>query len=144
MPTITAANSVLVLSVPGVFTAPQQITGFMADVAFEAEAVEVAETVKGVDGIMSAGAIPFISPMSISVMADSPSSILFENWLAAQKGGTFATFPANGSVSLPSIGRKYTLTFGVLKRIIQMPPAHRVLQGRAFMIDWSDISPASF
>ena len=44
---------------------------------------------------------------------------------------------------MPAVGRKYTLTNGTLKRPKQMPDIHRVLQARAFVIDWEDISPAN-
>jgi hypothetical protein len=141
--TITAANAVYALSVVGLFDVPQVLQGYTADAAFDTEAAEPAETVMGVDGHMSAGYTPYVTRQTISIMPDSPSSVIFENWLAAQKSARDVFF-ANATISMRSVGRKYTLTRGVLSSIMAIPGARKVLQGRPFIITWQDISPAAF
>lgn len=138
---ITSANAVYMLAVLGVFPAPVQLQGFGVDEAFDTEAVDAAEAVMGVDGKMSAGYTPFLTPQTITLQADSPSSFLFEDWLAAQKAVNDVLF-ADGTILLPSIGRSYTMTKGVLSRIPQVVGAKKVLQARQFRITWESVTPA--
>src|SRR5487761_2554028 len=85
MADITRANATLVLTVPAVFSTPQVLYGFATDDAFATEAVTVAETMKGVDGIMSFGFLPFITPMALTFQADSPSiPNTMETWISAE------------------------------------------------------------
>lgn len=139
---ITAANAVFTLTVAGVFTAPQQLQGFDVDNAFDIDAVDTAETKIGVDGIGSGGFIYNFVPMTIHLQADSTSVQLFETWLGAQKVGQ-TTYQASGSILLPAISRKYTLSGGFLKTPMQLSSAHKVLQPRTFRLEWTDVSPAN-
>ena len=143
MGSITAANAVVTLTIPGVYSSPQQLQGFDVDDVFDIDAVDVAETKIGVDGIMSSGYIFFITPWTVALQADSPSISLFETWLATQKAAGIL-YPANGLVTLQATGQKYTMTNGVLKNMKQMTPAKKVLQPRQFKIDWQRIDPANF
>lgn len=138
--TITAANSVYLLGVTGVFPVPQQLQGYSADAAFDTDASEPAEVVIGVDGIMSAGFVPFITRQTISIMPDSPSSDLFETWLQAMKAAREVFF-GNAVISLPSVGRSYVLTRGVLTSAVSIPGTRKVLQSRNFIISWASIDP---
>lgn len=139
MRTITAANSVYLLAVLPIFPVPQLLQGYSADAAFETDASEPAEVVIGVDGIMSAGYVPFLTRQTISLMPDSPSSDLFENWITAEKVAR-EVYYALGFVSLPSTGRKYALTQGVLTAAPPIPGTRKVLQARNFVITWGDIT----
>jgi hypothetical protein len=51
-------------------------------------------------------------------------------------------FYANGTLNIPSIDRKYTLTRGVLTQIPPAPDAKAMLQPMAFQITWQNVSPA--
>lgn len=139
--TITSANAVFMLAVLPLFPVPQQLQGFMADRAFDTDAVEIAQTVMGVDGVFSAGFIPYPTPQNIHIMPDSPSSIIFETWVAAEKVAQEKFF-ATATIALPSVGRNYTLQRGVLTRFAPIPGAERVLVGRTFTITWGSIDPA--
>lgn len=139
---ITSANAVFTLTIPGVFSAPQQLQGFDVDSAFDIEAVDTAETKIGVDGQGSGGLIFNMIPMTVHIQADSPSVLLFETWLATQQT-TLQIFGCTGLVVMPAIGRKYTLNGGFLKRPQQMSSAQRVLAARPFVIDWTKIVPAN-
>lgn len=140
--TITSANAVFMLGFTGVYPVAQLLQGFMADAAFAAEAVDTAENVLGVDGIMSSGWIPRMYPQNISIMPDSPSSLIFETVQAAQDTAQ-EIFQAFGTVQFPATGRKYTLINGVLSNFSPMPEARKVLQGRVFKIVWNSIQPAA-
>jgi hypothetical protein len=139
--TITSANSVFTLTVPDVFPIPIQVQGYAADSAFAVDPVDSAETMMGVDGKMSAGFTPFITPMTIELQADSPSVDLFDTWLQAQETQR-EIFYANAAIVLPSTGRVYTLLKGALKRVKKIPDAKKVLQPVQYSIDWEAVQVA--
>jgi len=139
--TITAANSIFLLAVAGVFPVAQQLQGYAADAAFAFDAVDPAETVIGVDGRMSAGYVPFITIQTINIMPDSPSLAIFETWLAACNTAR-EIFVANASIFLPAIGRKYIMTRGVLTGAKAAPDVKKVLQAVEYKISWESVAPA--
>lgn len=139
---ITSANSVLALGVTGLFTIPQQLQGFGADDAYSVDPVDVAETLVGVDGVMSSGWIPQIKVMSVTLQADSASNTFFEAWYAAQEAGR-VIYPAFGIITQESIGRVYTLTNGVLANFSPLGDAKKTLQPRTFQIKWQSIIGAA-
>lgn len=143
MGTITAANAIYTLAVSRVFPIPQQLAGYSTEAAFDTEASEPAEVVIGVDGILSAGFVPFLTTQTIHLQADSLSNVMFETWNAAQKA-SFEIFLAQGSISMPSIQRQWTLTNGVLRSFVPIPSAHKVLQPRDYTIVWGSIDPAPY
>jgi hypothetical protein len=138
MSTITSANSVFTLSVPQAFPTPITVQKYAADNAFTVDSVDFAETMMGVDGHMSAGYVPAITPMTIELMPDSDSISLFDTWLANQKA-VKEVFLANGVITLPSTQKSYILTNGVLKKIKQIPDAKKVLQSVQYGIDWESV-----
>jgi hypothetical protein len=139
--TITSANAVVQLTVDGLFPTPVQIQQFSADRMFETQAVEVAMLQLGADGILSAGWIPRVTPQTFEMMADSPSGFIFEQWDAAQVAAQ-QLYPANGTITLPGIGRKYAMTNGFLMSVVTIPSAGRVLAARAFTIHWNAVTGA--
>ncbi len=141
MATVTAANSVLMLSVGLIFPAPQKIEGYATDDAFALEAVEPAEVLMGVDGRMSAGWVPKVRPQGITLQADSPSVFFFDTWDTAQQTAREVFF-ANGTLILPSVGKKYALTRGVLTSYKPAPDAKNVLQPLQYRITWESVAPA--
>ncbi len=138
MATITSANSVLSLAVTDLYPAPQQIQGYAADDAFTSEAQEQAEIVMGVDGNMSAGFIFNPVRMTITIMPDSPSLEIFENWRLAQQSAR-EVYRCNGTVILPAIGRKYSLQNGVLLSGSPHPGVRRTMQAVPFIIAWNRV-----
>ncbi len=140
MANITSANAVFMLGITSLFPTPQQVQGFSTDAAFETDAIEAAEVMKGVDGFMSAGWVPTMNRMTVNLQADSSSGSLFDAWIQANKAARNIYF-ANGIITLVSTGNEYNLIQGVLTSYPPIPPARRVLQPRAFVITWSDISP---
>ena len=133
--TITSANAVYMLSVDSVFPTPQQLQGFAVDEAFDTEVANTAEVQLGVDGFVASGWIPRLTVQTITLLAASPSFLLFESWVQAQDI-TKSLFTATGTIILPAIARKYSLPYGTLTRFPALPNARRVLQQRQFTITW--------
>lgn len=141
MATITSANSVLMLGIAGLFNVPIQIQGYSADDAFAIEDVDMAETMIGVDGKLSAGWVPAIKSLEITLQADSPSNDFFDAWIAAETTSR-EKYESNGTILLTGTGRLYAMTVGYLRKGNVMPQAKKVLQPRKFTIEFQDISRA--
>lgn len=144
MSTITSANASLVLTarLAGVFPAgPFQVRGFASDDAFATDAVDAAEARMGVDGIMSGGYLPRMTPQNITLQADSPSIEGFEILVGAQDALREVIF-LDGVLTLRSIGRTYALVKGLLTRITPIPPGKKVLEPVVYTITWNIIQPA--
>lgn len=139
--TITSANSQFLLAIPGLYDVPQRLQGYMADAAFATDDVNPSENIMGVDGIMSSGYTPYMTPQSISLQADSESAIVFENWLIAMKAVRDIYF-GYGTIILPGLGRIYTMTKGALSTAKAIPDAEKVLKGRTFKITWESVDPS--
>lgn len=136
--TITAANSVYMLAVVGLFDTPIQISGFAADAAFAGDERKPAETVQGVDGKMSVGFVYSLYKQKISLMPDSDSYTLFEEWLSAMESQK-EIYVGNATIVLPSIQRKYTCTKGALTSIKPIPDVKKTLASSEFEITWESI-----
>lgn len=139
--TITSANSILMLSVAGLFDVPQKIQGFSADNITSTDNLASKETMMGVDGRLSAGWVAVAVPQTITLMADSPSADFFDAWLQAEETAREA-YIASGSLVLPATGRKYAMTRGFLTGITKFPTVGRTLQPRPFTITWERVTPA--
>jgi hypothetical protein len=129
------------LGIAGLYNVPIQIFGFSTDDAFAIDDVDMAETMMGVDGRMSAGWIPAIKSMPITLQADSPSNDFFDAWIAAEAVAR-EKYMCNGSILLSGTDRLYVLTTGYLKTGSVMPGAKKVLQPRKFTLEFQDISVA--
>ena len=141
MANITAANAVYSIAIPPLYIAPQQLVGFATDAAWDTGESEPAEVMIGVDGIVSAGFVPYLTDQTIHLQADSPSAIIFETWLETQKIAQTIYFAA-ATLNLISLGRKYSMSQGILRRMPPISSTRKVLQPRDFVITWGDISPA--
>lgn len=141
MASITSANAVLLLSITDLFSTPQQLQQFAADDIYDIDAQQTAETAMGVDGYLAAGFVWSEVKQKITLQADSPSNVIFEQWNEAQKA-VQDIYRANGSVTLKSVNRKYTMINGVLTSYPPASSGKRVLQARTYEITWQRINPA--
>jgi len=139
MTSITAANAIIMITIPGLFPVPQRIQGFTADNVYDAADQEVVETAMGVDGILSGGFVFTPIEQNFSLMADSVSNVIFEQWSAAMINSR-DVITANGETTLLSVNRKYVSTKGYLVNRSPLPTAGRTLQGRRFMIRWERVT----
>lgn len=137
--TITSANSVFTIVVPGLFPAPVQLKGYSSDKAFTTEAIDFAEVNMGVDGRMTAGYTPNPTKQTVSLQADSPSKDIFTAIIQAMKTAR-EIFYVNGTIALPSTGENFTLTRGILTNAKQIPDAQKVLQPMDFVITWESVN----
>ncbi|TKB30520.1 MAG: hypothetical protein E5V67_27350, partial [Mesorhizobium sp.] len=113
MSTLTAANAVITLAVPNLFSTPVQLQGFATDNIYDMDSVDQVETAMGVDGILSGGFVYNPINQTFVLQADSPSIAFFETWAATQVQAK-DVYTANGSTTLPSLGRSYISTKGFL------------------------------
>lgn len=141
MGSITAANSTLLLAVTGLFPAPQRLQGYATDDIYSTEALESAEVMMGVDGKLSAGFVYVAVKQSYNLQADSNANQIFDTWYAAQQALRDVYF-ANATIALPSLGKKWTMTNGILTSFPPMPDAGKTLKPRKYGITWESISPA--
>jgi hypothetical protein len=137
--TITSANSVFTIVIPGLFPAPVQLRGYASDKAFTTEAIDLAEVQMGVDGRMTAGYTPMPTKQTITLQADSPSKDIFTALIQAMKTAR-EVFYLSGSIALPSTGESFTLTRGILTNTKQIPDAQKVLQPMDFVITWESVN----
>lgn len=138
---ITSANATFFISIAGLFPAPQQLFKFAADEVFDTDPIEAAEVQMGVDGYKTAGFVFVPVKQGISLMADSPSAALFDQWYAAQQTAR-DVFNANGTIYLPTLGTKWAMINGTLTTYPPLPNARKVLQPRKFGVTWERVSPA--
>lgn len=140
--TITAANSVLLLSVAGLFDVPQRIQGFSADALTGTESLATKELVNGVDGRLSAGWVYVPVTQTITLQADSPSADFFDAIIQAEETAREA-YVLTGSLVIPAIFKKYAMTRGFLSAAAKFPTIGRTLAPRAFTITWERVTPAN-
>lgn len=138
---ITSANSVLILSQPILFPTPQQIQGFAVDDIYELEEIQIAETLMGVDGVLSGGFVWSKVPQRIMLQADSASNAFFDT-IATQTLAAQDVYPISGLISLPGISAKFTQVNGFLENWKPAPDAKKTLMPRTFRITWNKVFPA--
>lgn len=138
---ITSANSMILLAITGVFNAPVALQQFAAQDIFSNDAIHAAETAMGVDGTLTAGFVYAPVPWTVSFMADSPSNDIMDQWYQANRQAV-DVFSANGTVLLPSLGKKFNMNKGFLTTYRNMPDAGTTLKSRAFVITWESVTPA--
>lgn len=141
MATLTAANSAVTIQVAGLYPVPQVLQGFATDDMFMADDVTTGELQMGVDGHLSAGYVPYATPLNITLQADSPSMAVFDNILSAQAAQR-EMFIINATILIQGTGQKYALTRGFMITASPMPGAKKILQPRKFTIHFESCTPA--
>jgi hypothetical protein len=139
--TITSANSVISMSVQGLFGTPVQLQGYSTDKAWDTAAVVVSETQIGVDGRKTAGLVFNPIKQTFSFQADSPSVGFFEQIYAAQRAARDVYYIA-ATIDLPSTGESYICNKGTLEDYNAVASAGKVLNAREFSINWGSVQPS--
>lgn len=135
---ITSANAQLSLAVNGLFGATSVEQFSMEDI-FTTQPAEASEVMMGVDGVLSAGYIYTPKKMEIALMANSPSTVLFDLWYQTMTS-QIQVFSASGTIAIPSLGYNYVMFNGFLTRYSPTSDARRVMQPRRFEITWNSIT----
>lgn len=140
MATITGVNSTLAIGVLDLFAVPQALGGYGSDDAYAIGAVDIIETKLGVDGKLSAGYVPQIKVMDITLQADSASNQFFETWYVQQES-QHEVFEGFGLINQPAISMSYVLANGWLKNFTPMAAFKKTLEARTFQIEWGSVTP---
>lgn len=138
---LTSANATILFSVDTLFPAPVPLAGFSADDIFDVDQVKRAETLMGVDGVLSGGFVWEEVKQTFSFQADSLSCILFDQWQEAEQA-LEDVYPASATIILPGILTAFACINGFLMTASPMPSAKKLLQPRKFSISWNIVSPA--
>lgn len=141
MASITGATAIVMLAVPGLFPIPQQLQGFAADDVFSTDPLESAEVLMGVDGRLSGGFVYVATRQNYSLQADSASVSFFDTWWLAMQSLRDA-LPANGLISQPALGKKFSMTRGFLTGYKPIGDTKKLIQPQPFAITWERISPS--
>ena len=141
--TITSADAIFALTVTNLYPSAQTLEGYAADAMFALGDTELAQAVRGADGKLSAGFVFGEYLQTITIMPDSPSREVFETWQLTSVTSK-AVFRCNATIIIPAIGKKFTMTNGVLQRVKSMPDAQRVLQAMTYQINWENVTAESY
>lgn len=138
---LTGATSVIMFTIPGVFPTPVQLQGFAADDVFDVDQVTIAETLMGVDGVLSGGFIYMEVKQTFALQADSASNAIFDQWRAAQIAGAI-TIQATATIALPDLQTKWSCAPGFLTIGNPIPAVKKLIQPRKFQVIWGQVSPS--
>lgn len=138
MASLTSANAIITITIPGLYNSPQQLQGFAADNVYDMASLEVTQTAMGVDGYLSGGMVFNPIEQTFDLQADSASNAIFEFWAASQIQSK-DVYVANGVTTLPSLSKSYISTRGFLISLPPAPAAAKILQPRRYMIRWQSI-----
>jgi hypothetical protein len=139
--TITAANSVVTMTVQGLFSTPVQLQGYSADKAWDTGSIVTTETQIGVDGRKTAGLVFNAVKQTFSFQADSPSVQFFEAIYAAQRAARDVYY-LYATIDLPGTSSSYVCNKGTLEDYNAVASAGKVMTAREFSINWGSIIPA--
>ncbi len=136
---ITSANAEFTLTIPGVFTGPVILQGYAVDDAFDTPNVKPAEAKIGVDGRKSSGYTPYLVPMKIHLMPDSPAVAIFDQWLGALAAARDDLPASQASIWSPSLGKAWALTNGTLTESSVIPNAKKLFEAQEYEITWETV-----
>lgn len=123
---ITAANASAVMTIEDLYPNGIKLERFSTDAAIVADSQQVAETRMGVDGKMAAGVTPNIYPVTVTLEANSPTATSFSTLYEAMNANK-QLYVCNLTIKIPSIGRTYQFSNGVLQTANPMPALNKVL-----------------
>lgn len=123
---ITAANASAVMTVEDLYPNGIKLERFSTDAAIVADSQQIAETRMGVDGKMAAGVTPNIYPVTVTLEANSPTATSFSTIYEAMNANK-RLYVCNLTIKIPSIGRTYQFSNGVLQTANPMPALNKVL-----------------
>jgi len=138
MASLTGATALITLTIPGLFSSPQQLQGFAADDIYDVDQQVITETLMGVDGILSGGFVLVAVKQNITLQSDSASNAIFEQWAAIQRQNR-DSLTANGYTALKALGRAYRSTKGFLTDYPPVPSVGKLIKPRKYSITWESV-----
>lgn len=139
---ITSANATAVMVVDSLFPVGFALEAFSTDQSISMAEDTVTETRMGVDGKMAAGFVPSIKNVTISFEPFSSSVKYLEQLYQAMQANK-KTYEVTLVVTVPSIGKTYTFTGGVLKTAKPFADHKKVLDPVNYSFDFEKMSIAS-
>lgn len=140
--TITSANSVATLRVPGLYSSPITLEAFATDAMVSPGQVNPVVVEMSVDGHLSAGFVPTAKEVTFAFAADSPSRVAFEDWAAAQDAAR-EVMACEVEFVVPAVNRKYTGKRGFLTAAQPGVAAGQTLQSGQFVITFESWVPSN-
>ena len=142
MASISAANTVLVLTVPGLL-APTQIQGFAPDSVITVESLDNAETQMGVDGFYVAGFVYVPVRTTLTLSAAAAANTFFETLYSSEQQ-IADKWAISGIFTFSALKRSYIGATGYMKGYHPFADAGRVMQPRSYMIEWQSLLGSAF
>ncbi len=124
---ISSANASAILKVDTVIPNGIELTGFSTESMWDVSPHDMAETKMGVDGKMYASYVPKEKEVTVSLEAASPSLPYLMNLIKVSETEK-SVFPAELTITVPSIKTRYKFYAGVLKSGPSMPAAGTTLK----------------
>lgn len=135
---LTSADCIINISVINLYPSGFRLEQFEAQNIFDMGDTVMAETIRTADNKLTGGWVAGDLPWTFHLLPDSPCRGKIDTWYQTQRT-TKSLFRCNGTVYLPSLGRKFDLTNGIFKSWKAIPSAARILQPMAGLIEWEDI-----
>jgi len=105
-----------------------------ADKFFNFDAQDIVETVRGVDGKMTAAVIFTTTALTVTVAPNSDTHRVF-NAVSEYQNTTLTPAKIIGTIVLPSIGRAYTFDKAFLKNLKFVPEGAKMLGDLDYKLD---------
>lgn len=138
--TLTNANSVVAMTTEALFPSAQRLQGYATDDAFESGAVENGEYLMGIDGKFSAGFVFNAVELTITIQADSPSLVLFEQiYLYEQENRT--KLQQDITVTATALQRRYDYKQGYMTSY-KAPAGKKILQPAVVVFQFARMQPS--
>lgn len=135
---ITSADAEVVLTVEELYPAGVKLQQFSTDAAAVAEAVQIAETRMGVDGIPAFGYTPSMKTVTINLEANSSSAVVFDRIYEAEESNK-KPYVCTLTVKMPAIGKTYKFSKGTLQTYGGMPGMNKVLGPQAHILHFGKL-----
>ena len=132
---ITSANAVAILTIDTLYPQGVRLQQFSTDQAIVQAEETIAETRMGVDGNMVAGYTPSIKAVTIQLEPSSPSIVALDTLYRAMKTNK-RTYECTLVITLPSLDKILTYSFGVLKTAKPLPDLKKVLDPISYGFDF--------
>jgi len=135
--TLTTANAIIIMNVPGVITG-HQVQGFSADDIFDFETVQRAEILMGLDGQQAGGYTPQSTKWTINLAANSESNDAFDAWISSQNAEK-EIFTAEYIITSKSLGKTAYMHRGILESAQPFASFKKTAQPRPFVISFESV-----
>lgn len=140
---ITSANAKLILTCEELYPSGVELQMFSTNQAWNADALQVAETRMGVDGHMAAGYVPNIKTMTIQLEASSPSRRYMQTIQKAMIANQ-RIYKVSLTAIIPSIGEQVIWSEGVMQNGAVTSTAARVMEPTSWVFHFEKYERSAY